>query len=82
MISIIASTHNPTFFQRFSEKVQETIGVDFEIIGIENHTQYSICEAYNIGADKAKYPYLCFVHEDVIFRTKDWGKYLIDVYGN
>ncbi len=29
---------------------------------------------YNYGAEKAKYPYLLFVHEDVEFLTADWGK--------
>ncbi|MFX4377337.1 glycosyltransferase, partial [Acinetobacter baumannii] len=36
--------------------------------------RYSICSAYNEGAEKAKYDNLCFVHEDVVFRTNNWGQ--------
>ena len=79
MISIIISTHNPNLLNDITENIHKTIGVEHEIISIENHNKYSLCEAYNIGADKANFPYLCCVHEDVIFLTKDWGSYLIDL---
>lgn len=77
MISIIISTHNTTFFQQVSQSIDETIGVEYEIIAIENHMQYSLCEAYNLGIKKAKFPYLCFLHEDIVFISNDWGKRLI-----
>jgi len=77
MISIIISTYKPLLFQQVSKSIEKTIGVEYEIIAIENHAKYSICEAYNIGVSKSKYPYLCFVHEDVLFKTNDWGKRLI-----
>jgi len=79
MISIIISTHKPEYFKAVKANIEKTIGVAHEIIGIENHACYSICEAYNIGESQAQYPYLCFVHEDVLFRTQDWGKCLISV---
>jgi len=79
MISIIISTHKPELFEAVKVSIEETIGVAYEIIGVENHARYSICEAYNIGERQAKYPYLCFVHEDVLFKTKDWGKSLISI---
>ncbi|MCE5331940.1 MAG: glycosyltransferase family protein [Bacteroidales bacterium] len=77
MISIIISTHKPEYFEAVKASIEKTIGVAHEIIGIENHACYSICETYNIGESQAQYPYLCFVHEDVLFRTQDWGKHLI-----
>ncbi|MDD4971749.1 MAG: glycosyltransferase [Paludibacter sp.] len=79
MISIIISTRDSGLLQRISENIHETIGVEYEIIAIENNAQYSICEAYNMGVDKSNYPYLCFVHEDVLFKTNDWGKRLVSV---
>jgi len=79
MISIIISTHKPELFEAVKVSIDKTIGVAYEIIGVENHARYSICEAYNIGESQAKYPYLCFVHEDVLFKTKDWGKSLISI---
>ena len=77
MISIIISTYKQALFQQVTQSISETIGVEFEIIPIENHAQYSICEAYNMCVEKAKYPLLCFVHEDVLFKTNDWGKRLV-----
>lgn len=82
MISIIVSTHKPEFFQRFSENLKKTIGIEYELIGIENYAQYSICEAYNLGIKLAKYPFLCFVHEDIIFKTQNWGKRMISLMEN
>ena len=79
MISVIISTYNQVYFDSISKSIQDTIGVEYEIIGIENHAQYSLCKAYNMGVSKAKYPYLCFVHEDVIFLTNQWGKRLISI---
>lgn len=79
MISIIISTHKPECFEAVKASIEKTIGVAYEIIGVENHARYSICEAYNIGESQTKYPYLCFVHEDVLFKTIDWGKRLISI---
>jgi hypothetical protein len=63
-----------------SDSIEKTIGdVEYEIIGIENHAKYSLCEAYNIGASKAKFSYLCFMHEDILFWTKNWGNHLINL---
>jgi len=82
MISIIISTQDKALLDRLSENINDTIGVDFEIVAIENKARYSICEAYNIGVSKSNFQYLCFVHEDVLFRTKDWGKRLITIMKN
>ncbi|MFA5044464.1 MAG: glycosyltransferase [Paludibacter sp.] len=79
MISVVISSYKPLLFQRVSENIKDTIGVECEIVLIKNDAQYSICEAYNMGVAKAKFPYLCFVHEDVLFKTKDWGKRLISI---
>ena len=79
MISIIISSHNTTYLQDVSKNIEQTIGTEFEIISIENHKKYSICEAYNIGFKQAKYSYLCFMHEDVTIKTNDWGARLIDM---
>jgi GT2 family glycosyltransferase len=79
MISVIISTHKPEYLESVKVSIEKTIGVPYEIIGIENHARYSICEAYNIGESQANYPYLCFVHEDVLFKTKDWGQRLISI---
>jgi hypothetical protein len=77
MISLIVCHRNKTQLERFEKSVAETIGVPHEIIVIDNSKgQYGICEAYNLGASSSKYALLCFVHEDVVFYTQDWGQNL------
>lgn len=79
MISIIVSSQNIQLFKAFEENVKLTIGVDYEIIKIENSdAKYSIAKAYNIGISKANYKYVCFCHEDILFRTNLWGIKLVE----
>lgn len=80
MISIIVSSYNNNNFSKFEENISKTIGVDFEIIRIENHNEYSIAEAYNRGAMKANNEFLVFCHEDVLFHTDNWGAVVIDAF--
>lgn len=78
MLSIIVSTYNSKNFSNFEDSVRETIGkVNFEIIKIENHGKFGLCEAYNIGAAKSKFANLLFVHDDVEFLTMNWGSRLL-----
>lgn len=75
MISIIICSRGPEFRTAVVENVVATIGVSYEIITVDNSQgKYGICEAYNIGATQAQYNFLCFMHEDIAFRTNDWGK--------
>ena len=59
--------------------IQTTVGAPFEIIAIDNHdNDYSLTRAYNYGAKKARFNYLVFVHEDILFHTNDWGRRLVN----
>ncbi|MBK7099093.1 MAG: hypothetical protein IPH58_13000 [Sphingobacteriales bacterium] len=80
MISVIISSHNTEYFNIVSKSIKETIGTEHEIIKIENHAQYGLCEAYNMGMTQAKFDILCFCHEDIIFHTKNWGKIVLDMF--
>ncbi|MFV0178230.1 glycosyltransferase family protein [Empedobacter falsenii] len=84
MLSIIVSSYQQSYFEKFSENVNATIGDDFiyEIIQQWNPGVMGICEAYNKGAEKALYENLLFIHEDVLFETKDWGEILIEHLSN
>lgn len=74
MISIIICSKAPSLLKSVSKNIADTIGIPYEIIGIENHNgRYGICKAYNIGASKAKFDVLCFAHEDIHFETQNWG---------
>jgi glycosyltransferase involved in cell wall biosynthesis len=77
MISIIVSSHRPVQFSAFSKSLSSTIGVPYELIQIDNPSTMGLCEAYNAGAQKAKYDILCFVHEDIQFITDKWGLKLL-----
>jgi hypothetical protein len=77
MISIIVSTYQTGLFNNLKNNIKKTIGVPFEIIAIENDGKYGICEVYNVGAKQSQYDILCFVHEDVLFHTENWGQKLI-----
>ncbi len=78
MLSIIICSRNQTLPKEFTENVSSTVGVEYEIVTIDNSkNNYSIFSAYNLGFSKCKYPYLCFLHEDVLFRTPNWGEKII-----
>ncbi|SFB80894.1 glycosyltransferase [Kaistella jeonii] len=74
MLSIIISTYKPDLFLASEKNIAETVGVEFEIIKIDNPNLMSLCEAYNLGAKKAIFKNLLFLHDDVIFSTKNWGQ--------
>lgn len=75
MISIVISSGDPELLKDVSKNISKTIGVPYEILGINNtNAQMGICEAYNEGIRKAKYDLICFMHEDLIIKTNDWGE--------
>lgn len=81
MISIIVSSYKPDLFESFSKNVEATIGdCPFEVIQIWNPGLMGICEAYNKGAAKAKFQYLVFAHEDILFNTNNWGEILVKTF--
>jgi glycosyltransferase involved in cell wall biosynthesis len=80
MISVIvcSDSEREVAFSALAANIKNSVGVPFEIIRVVNDaTMPGICEAYNRGAAKAKYNFLCFVHDDIFFTTNDWGKKLI-----
>lgn len=83
MISIVISTRKvEASLKSLTDNIDKTIGVIYEIIFIKNEGQYSLCKAYNIGTKKSQYNYLCFLHDDILFKSVGWGKRLIDLMGN
>ncbi|TCC93536.1 hypothetical protein EZ428_01835 [Pedobacter frigiditerrae] len=83
MISIIIASVNQELLAGLEENIALTIGVDFEIIAIENSKGVKgICELYNDGALKAKYNLLCFMHEDLLIKTKNWGEIVVNLFNS
>jgi hypothetical protein len=74
MISIVICSRSVAVLSQVEESVKDTIGLAYEIIAVDNSAgKYSIFEAYNIGIDKSKYDIICFMHEDISFKTANWG---------
>lgn len=83
MISVIICSINKTLAAQMQKNIAETIGVVWEPVIIDNTiSPESITHIYNLGAAKATHDVLCFVHEDVIFTTQNWGLKLIDYFKN
>lgn len=83
MISIVICGVDKTRYNNLLKNIKETIGTEYEILLLDNKIErLGICAVYNKMATKAKYDYICFVHEDVEFRTQNWGRILIDGYKN
>lgn len=80
MLSIIVSSYNYDLFSSLEQNIENTCGVSYELIRIENLGIMSINEAYNLGISKSKFEHLLFIHEDILFETKNWGKVLIDLF--
>lgn len=74
MLSIVICSVSPERLQQIALNIQDTIGVEYEIIAIDNREKnWPIARVYNEGAYRAQYPYLFFVHEDVKFHSQNWG---------
>jgi hypothetical protein len=81
MISVVVCSVNRNLALQIKRNIDETIGVEYELIIIDNNTaNKGITQVYNDGASRAKFEIICFVHEDVLFRTHDWGKKIAGYY--
>ena len=78
MISVITSVYNRHLFEQFARNLDETIGMPYELIGIDNSKgQMGLCEVYNKATQQARYDLLCYAHEDIRFRTLNWGEKIV-----
>lgn len=83
MISIIICNRDKDISPTLKKNISETIGTEYEIICINNsNNQYNIFQAYNLGITKAKYSIICFMHDDVLYHTINWGKKVMSYFQN
>lgn len=75
MISIIICNRATEVDKNLLINIKEHIGdVVYEVISIDNSKNgYDIFQAYNIGVRKAQYPIICFMHDDILFHSYNWG---------
>ena len=77
-ISIITCSVKPEICEKMLESVKNTIGTNHETIIFDNREKnLGICQVYNTCASKANFPYLCFIHEDIIIPTPNWGTSMV-----
>ncbi len=66
MISIIICSVNQNYLKDVAENISNSIGVEYELLVWDNReAKKGLCEVYNMMAAKARYDYLCFLHEDI-----------------
>lgn len=77
MISLIVCTKNKESITKLALNIEDTIGVAYELIIIEDSDgSKGICKAYNEGAAAARFDVLCFMHDDIEYETQNWGPVL------
>lgn len=81
MLSIIICNYNNNRISNIKQNISENIGgILFELIIIDNSNNvYSIFQAYNIGINKSKGDHLLFIHDDIEFRTINFGEILMSL---
>jgi hypothetical protein len=81
MFSILICSVNVSYLEKLKINIRETIGNDYELLAWDNLANTKpITEVYNLLAEQAKYPYYCFIHEDIQFQTKNWSANLLSVF--
>lgn len=74
MLSLIICSRTPRISEELEKNIAETIGCDYELVVIDNSkNKYSIFSAYNEGVRRSKGDILCFMHDDILYKTTGWG---------
>lgn len=70
--------------QNFIKHIDDTIGVKHKTLCYPNHNQYSLAQIYNNAIENHKEKNSIFVmcHNDIIMKTKNWGKILLTKFNN
>jgi len=69
---------------KFTEHITDTIGVPHRVVCYTNYNQYSLTEIYNRAIDEhnEKDSIMVFCHNDIIFKTKNWGRLLLTKFNS
>ena len=77
MISVIICSRTADISQELKDNIAATIGCEYELCVIDNsHNEYNIFSAYNEGVCRSTGDILCFMHEDIVFHSENWGEML------
>lgn len=85
-IAVIFSSHlSDAENQTFTNHILETIGIpNVSVSCYHNINQFSLPEVYNkgIAEHNDENTIMVFCHNDILFRTKNWGKMLLTKFNN
>ncbi len=74
MISVIICSRDADLPDDLRRNIEETIGLAHELVVIDNsRREHSLCEAYNLGVKRSHHEILCFMHDDIRYRSDSWG---------
>lgn len=81
MISIVICGRDKEISQNLYNNINTTIGVPYELVYIDNSdNKLNLFSAYNKGVLASKYELICFMHDDVIYKTRLWGSLVVDKF--
>lgn len=76
MITVVYCTRK--IVPEFIEMIHLNVGLeDVQVIPFENNGERSLSQVYNEGMRLARYPIICFIHDDITFDTPNWGRKLL-----
>jgi len=84
-INVVYSTHlDDDYNNKFDLIISNSIGVKHKIIRYINKNTHSLAEVYNkaLNEHNKKDSIFVFVHNDIIFKTKNWGRILLNKFNN
>lgn len=81
MLSLIIFSRTPKISLDLEKNIAETVGCEYELVVIDNSkNRYSIFSAYNEGIRLSKGNYLCFMHDDIWYKTTGWGEKVVNMF--
>lgn len=81
MFSVIICSRKHSISDELFKNIKETIDGEYELIILDNsENNYTIFTAYNEGVKRAHGDILCFMHDDILFRTQGWGKIIDSLF--
>ncbi len=83
MISCVICSRTPKISDELEKNIAETIGCEYELVVIDNSkNEYSIFSAYNEGVKRSCGGVLCFMHDDILYRDRNWGGRVEKIFEN
>lgn len=81
MISLVICSKIGRLSSELRKNIEESIDVEYEIVLIDNSKGiYSIFSAYTEGVKRSSFPIVCFMHEDILYKTKGWGNSVLKCF--